>query len=176
MTRMGRPYDRPLFVLPDATHGRARAEGPSARRRSRASTARPTPQQLVLEFHRAFGLPVAAQPTIDVPGSLVSLRIALLREEVTELSDACTNGDLTGIADGIADVLYVVYGTAVTYGLDADALLAEVHRSNMSKLGPDGTPIVRDDGKVVKGPRYSPPNFDHLLGLLPVGARGERAG
>lgn len=69
-----------------------------------------------------------------------------------ERRSACDAGDLTASADGIAYVLYVVYGTAVTYGLDADALIREVHRSNMSKLDDNGQPIRRDDGKILKGP------------------------
>lgn len=82
---------------------------------------------------------------------------------MSELTTACRQHDLVAIADGIVDVLYVVYGTAVTYGLDADALLREVHRSNMSKLDTDGKPLIRSDGKVLKGPAYNPPNLRPLL-------------
>ncbi len=122
-----------------------------------------TSQQLVTEFHEVFDLPRSNTPTTDIPARLTQLRNDLLREEARELIDACDAGDLIKIADGIADVLYVVYGTAVTYGLDADALLREVHRSNMSKLDEHGNPVRRDDGKILKGANYSPPQLDRVI-------------
>lgn len=131
--------------------------------------ARPTPQQLVNEFHERFALPRSSAPTIDVPPALANLRNNLLREEARELIEACDAGDLTAIADGIADVLYVVYGTAVTYGLDADALLREVHRSNMSKLDANGQALHREDGKILKGPNYSPPQLDLVIASMSQG-------
>ncbi len=134
------------------------------------TTARPTPQQLVDEFHERFALPRSSTPTLDVSPALADLRNSLLREEVCELIEACDAGDLTAIADGIADVLYVVYGTAVTYGLDADALLREVHRSNMSKLDANGQALQRDDGKILKGPNYSPPQLDLVIAAMSLEA------
>ena len=65
----------------------------------------------------------------------------------------------------LADIAYVVYGTALTYGIDLDSALREVHRSNMSKLGNDGKPLIRDDGKVLKSERYFPPDIASVLGL-----------
>jgi predicted HAD superfamily Cof-like phosphohydrolase len=73
------------------------------------------------------------------------------------------NHDIIGIADAYADLLYVVYGGAVTNGIDIDEVFKEVHRSNMSKLGADGTPIFRDDGKVLKGPNFSPPDIEQCF-------------
>lgn len=117
----------------------------------------------VAEFHAAFGLPASELPTSDIDPRLASLRIALLEEEAGEFVIAAEKGDLVGIADALADVVYVAYGTALTYGIDLDAMLREVHRSNMSKLGADGQPVVRDDGKVMKSDRYFPPAIGALL-------------
>ncbi len=117
----------------------------------------------VAEFYAAFNLPRRTQPSIDVEKSLEILRISLLEEEVGELVTATRARDLTGIADALADITYVVYGTALTYGIDLDSVLDEVHRSNMSKLDHDGKPIFRADGKVLKSERYSPPDVAAVL-------------
>jgi predicted HAD superfamily Cof-like phosphohydrolase len=117
----------------------------------------------VAEFHEAFNLPMSDVPTAEIDGCLAKLRVALLEEEVGEFVTASEKGDLVGIADALADVVYVVYGTALTYGIDLDAVLLEVHRSNMSKLGPDGKPLIRGDGKVLKSERYFPPDVSAVL-------------
>jgi predicted HAD superfamily Cof-like phosphohydrolase len=117
----------------------------------------------VAEFHAAFNLPRQTQPSINVGRSLEELRISLLEEEVSELVSATHARDLVGIADALADITYVVYGTALTYGIDLDRVLGEVHRSNMSKLDREGKPVVRADGKVLKSERYSPPNIAAVL-------------
>ena len=119
----------------------------------------------VAEFHRAFGRPAQPQPTAEVDPALARLRVALIEEEVGEFVTASQHSDLIGIADALADIVYVVYGTALTYGIDLDAVLREVHRSNMSKLGSDGKPVLRADGKVLKSDRYSPPDIASALGL-----------
>ena len=169
-TQHARPYDRPMFDMPGSLVAPAvhRRRTPTSRIHDHPMAVAPLPgeaglQQLVFEFHVAFGLPRADRPTMDVTDDLAALRNALLKEESAELITACEQRDLVAIADGIADVLYVVFGTAVTYGLDAASLVREVHRSNMSKLGPDGLPILREDGKVIKGPNYSRPDFKSLL-------------
>ena len=87
-----------------------------------------------------------------------------MTEELKELLDAMSREDLVGIADGLADLLYVVFGTAVAYGIPMDEVFAEVHRSNMTKLGPDGKPIIGEEGKRLKGPGYVPPNIQALVG------------
>ena len=115
------------------------------------------------DFHRAYGLPVRDVPTVDVGAEQVALRLALIQEEVGELADAAGAGDLIGIADALADIVYVAYGTAHVYGIDLDAVLDEVHASNMTKLGADGRPIWRADGKVLKGPDYRPPDIAAVL-------------
>jgi predicted HAD superfamily Cof-like phosphohydrolase len=115
----------------------------------------------VREFHAAFGLAIASTP--DPRPEAWRLRIALLREEFDEYVQAAEAGDLVGVADALADMVYVIYGTATEYGVPLDDVLAEVHRSNMSKLGTDGAPVRREDGKVLKGPAYSPPDIAGVL-------------
>jgi predicted HAD superfamily Cof-like phosphohydrolase len=104
-------------------------------------------------------------PSTEIDKSLARLRIALLEEEVSEFVTASEQGDLIGIADALADIVYVVYGTALTYGIDLGPVLQEVHRSNMSKLTSDGKPLIRDDGKVLKSEQYFPPDIASALGL-----------
>ena len=117
------------------------------------------------QFHRAFNLPMRQLPSADVDPALAKLRVVLLEEEVGEFVAASEGGDLNGIADALADIVYVAYGTALTYGIDLDAMLHEVHRSNMSKLGSDGKPLIREDGKVLKSERYFPPDIESVLRL-----------
>jgi predicted HAD superfamily Cof-like phosphohydrolase len=119
------------------------------------------------EFHQAFSLPRAALPSADVPASLAQLRVDLLVEEVGEFADATAAGDVVGLADALADIVYVAYGAAITYGIDLDAALREVHRSNMSKLDEDGRPVYREDGKVLKSARYTPPDIGSVLCFQP---------
>ena len=119
----------------------------------------------VADFHRAFNLPMRQSPSADMDKSLAKLRVALLQEEVGEFITASEKGDLVAIADALADIAYVVYGTALTYGIDLDSALREVHRSNMSKLGNDGKPLIRDDSKVLKSERYFPPDMASVLAL-----------
>lgn len=123
-------------------------------------------QEQVREFHETFGAVTNDHPTLPDMGT-ANLRINLMTEELHgkgELAESIRNYDMVGIADGIADLLYVTLGTAVSYGLDAEALVAEAHRSNMSKLGADGKPIYREDGKVLKGPDFFEPDFATVIG------------
>jgi predicted HAD superfamily Cof-like phosphohydrolase len=115
------------------------------------------------EFHVAFGLPRSDEPSLDVSADLAALRVRLLAEEVDEFAEATEKRDLVAIADALADVVYVAYGSAVTYGIDLDAVLAEVHRSNMTKLGPNGEVLLREDGKVAKSENYTPPDIAAVL-------------
>lgn len=128
----------------------------------------------VLGFHEAFDLPREPLPTSHVADGLAQLRVRLLREEVEEFADAVARRDLIAIADALADVVYVAYGSAVTYGLDLDAVVREVHRSNMSKLDTNGRPALREDGKVLKSERYLPPNIGRVVqAQLPLFATDE---
>lgn len=117
----------------------------------------------VMEFMRAYNQPVSAAPTGVVPAEVRELRVELIDEELDELVQAMCEGDVVEIADALADILYVTYGAAHVYGIPIDAVFAEVHRSNMTKLGADGKPVYRGDGKVIKGPYYEPPNIAAVL-------------
>ena len=94
---------------------------------------------------------------------IADLRIELIAEELQELCEAVEQKDMAGIADALTDLLYVVYGAGAAYGIDLDATFEEVHDSNMSKLGEDGKPIYREDGKVLKGPNYWAPDLEHFV-------------
>ncbi|MEW6006527.1 MAG: MazG nucleotide pyrophosphohydrolase domain-containing protein [Stygiobacter sp.] len=114
-------------------------------------------QNQVKEFHEKFGLKVNDNPVIP-DNDLIKLRINLIREEVAEFENELnTNSiDLCAVAKELADILYVVVGTAVSFGIDLEPVLDEVHRSNMSKVWEDGTIKRREDGKILKPPTYSP--------------------
>jgi len=115
-------------------------------------------QQMVLAFHQEFGISIALTPTPpDHPTKV--LRIRLIQEEFNELKEALHEKDLPCIAKEIADLLYVVYGTAVSCGIDMETIFQEVHRSNMSKVGG----YKRKDGKWIKPSTYSPANIAPLL-------------
>jgi predicted HAD superfamily Cof-like phosphohydrolase len=118
-------------------------------------------------FHEAFGLPRASRPTTDIPVELAKLRVDLLMEEMREFAEATTARDIVDIADALGDIVYVAFGAAVTYGIDLDAVLREVHRSNMSKLDEQGKPVYRGDGKVLKSARYTPPDISRILFFQP---------
>lgn len=122
--------------------------------------------EYVREFHEVYDCPARTSPALDVPEA--PMRLALIDEEVAELHEAIAAGDLIETADALADIAYVVYGAALTFGIDLDAVLAEVHRSNMSKLGEGGQPIYREDGKILKGPGFFRPN---VAAALAGGAR-----
>jgi predicted HAD superfamily Cof-like phosphohydrolase len=121
----------------------------------------------VARFHEAFGLPRADHPHAGIPAELSKLRVDLLVEETGEFADASARSDIVGIADALADIVYVAYGAAVTYGIDLDAALREVHRSNMSKLDEQGRPVYREDGKVLKSALYTPPDIKGVLSRQP---------
>lgn len=105
----------------------------------------------------------------DDGGSLLLIRLQLCQEELAELVEAMLARDIVGCLDALTDMTYVADGTYHTLGLGHYKLaaLAEVHRSNMSKLGPDGVPIVSSAGRIVKGPDYSPPDLRAVLGMGP---------
>lgn len=119
--------------------------------------------QKVVEFHNAFGHPAPGEYAEPSP-QLVELRVRLIKEEQRELIDELVADQIEKekVAKEIADLLYVTYGLAAAIGLDIDRVFSEVHRSNMSKLGDDGKPVLREDGKVLKGPNYSPADLSFL--------------
>ena len=123
-----------------------------------------TNNEKVKEFMEAFGQEVCTKPEFP-EAQVMELRYDLIHEELEEFADAIYNGEgsITDVADALADLLYVVYGAGHAFGIDLDKCFAEVHRSNMSKLGADGKPIYREDGKVLKGENYSEPNLGKIL-------------
>lgn len=123
--------------------------------------------QKVGEFMTAFDQEVLTKPTLPAD-KVQGLRYELIREELDELFCGMQNEDVVEIADALTDLLYVVYGAGHAYGIDLDKCFNEVHRSNMTKLGPDGKPIRREDGKAMKGPNYEPPNLHKVLGVEPM--------
>lgn len=131
-----------------------------------------SPADLVRDFHRAFGLDARDIPS-EVSPELAAHRGELLAEEAREVGEVSVAGPLDRLAHELADVVYVAYGTALVHGIDLDAVIAEVHRSNMSKLGPDGQVSRRVDGKVLKGDHYEAPDVAGVLrrqGWVPGGA------
>ena len=129
----------------------------AADRRTSAS-----PAELVREFHRAFGLDARDVPS-EVSPELAAHRGELLAEEAREVAEVSVTGPLDRLAHELADVVYVAYGTALVHGIDLDAVIAEIHRSNMTKLGPDGQVSRRADGKVLKGEHYEAPDVAAVL-------------
>ena len=117
-------------------------------------------QQMVLEFHKEFNIHIAETPSVP-DGKTRALREKLIQEEFDELKEAFKKNDLPHIAKELADLLYVVYGTAVSYGIDMEPVFQEVQRSNMSKIGG----YKREDGKWVKPATYSPANIAPILAL-----------
>ena|SRR5579875_1605470 len=121
-------------------------------------TARPvadrSPAVLVRQFHTHVGAAIRSTPALDVPGA--GRRCEFIEEEAAELRAALAAGDAVAVAVALADLTYVVYGTALHFGIDLDAVLQEVHRSNMTKT-PAG------DGKAIKGPDYQPPRLAPIL-------------
>jgi predicted HAD superfamily Cof-like phosphohydrolase len=114
------------------------------------------------DFMEAFGQEVLYIPTMP-DFNLAALRLDLIEEEVQELRDGLGKKSMLEIADALTDILYVVYGAGHAFGLDLDDCFHEVHRSNMTKLGEDGRPMYRDDGKVMKGPNYEEPDLTQFV-------------
>lgn len=117
-----------------------------------------TPLDMVRHFARTYG------QTLDHPWAKGSrkdlLRVLLVKEEYAEVLEAETAENLL---KELADLAYVTFGFAAEFGWDLDEALRRVHASNMSKLGEDGNPIYREDGKVLKGPNYEPPSLGDLV-------------
>ena len=119
----------------------------------------------VAEFHRVFGLKMKETPTADIGIKNNLLRYKLMREENEEYLEAANNNDLVEVADALGDMLYILCGTIIEHGMQhkIDEVFDEIQRSNMSKLGADGKPIYREDGKVLKGPNYFGPDIKSIL-------------
>ena len=121
------------------------------------------PAAMLREFMIMYGADIPAAPTTDVHPAVEDLRMDLLDGEVRELRQAMLMADLPGIAHELADCLYVLWGTALTYGLGdlVPAVFAEVHRSNMTKDVARDT--VPGDRKLIKGPGFQPPRVAEII-------------
>ena len=147
------------------------------------TTDAPSPDVLVREFHTTFDAPIATGPaTLDYPR--VGMRMSLIEEEFCELLDAFYGPaagshvraaivaaqaldeqvrDVVEVADAAGDLVYVLYGLTLESAMPLDAVVHEIHRSNMSKVGADGTILRRADGKILKPKTYSPPDLVTVL-------------
>jgi len=116
-------------------------------------------------FHNSFGLGVSKTMRADLGKEKNLLRFNLMDEENKEYYEAANNNDLVEVADALGDLLYILCGTILEHGMQhkIEEVFEEIQRSNMSKLGADGKPIYREDGKVLKGPNYFEPNIESIL-------------
>ena len=118
--------------------------------------------ECVKKFMQTFGQEVRTKASFP-SDKIVSLRIDLINEELSELREAVKKKDIKEVADALTDILYVTYGAGTAFGVNLDKCFEEVHNSNMSKLGSDGKPIYNDKGKVMKGPKYFKPNLEKFV-------------
>ena len=119
----------------------------------------------VTKFHESFKIGYNNTPIADLGKEKNKLRYDLMAEENSEYIEAANNGDLVEVADALGDMLYILCGSIIEHGLQdkIEDIFNEIQRSNMSKLGEDGQPIFREDGKVLKGPNYFKPNISKIL-------------
>tara|TARA_Y100000739_G_C20520291_1_gene423796 strand:- start:140 stop:544 length:405 start_codon:yes stop_codon:yes gene_type:complete len=119
----------------------------------------------VEKFHDSFGIANNYEPTIQLSQKDIQLRFDLLKEENEEYLNAAKNGDMVEVADALGDLMYILFGTIMKHGMQHKIVevFEEIQKSNMSKLGEDGKPIYREDGKVLKGPNYFKPNIKSIL-------------
>ena len=113
-------------------------------------------------FMKTFGQEVKTKPSFSTD-KINKLRLDLIKEELSELTEAMNNKDLLEVADALTDILYVTYGAGHAFGINLDKCFDEVQNSNMSKLGSDGKPIYNESGKVMKGPDYFKPDLSKFL-------------
>jgi predicted HAD superfamily Cof-like phosphohydrolase len=116
----------------------------------------------VLEFHEAFGVPVLPAPQFPDEDRR-KLRYRILKEEFEEYVAAENEDNFEEVADALGDMAYIIAGTALEYGIPLDRVLDAIHKANMAKLGPDGKPIKRADGKVIKPEGWQPPDIASAL-------------
>jgi len=118
-------------------------------------------------FHKKFNIDYLNQPKANIPEEIKQLRFKLMEEENLEYLKATKENDLVEIADALGDMLYILCGTIISHGLQnkIEEIFQEIQSSNMSKLGENGKPIYREDGKVLKGPNYFKPDIRKILKL-----------
>ncbi len=113
-------------------------------------------------FMKTFGQEVKTKPSFSTD-KINKLRLDLIKEELTELTEAMNNKDLLEVADALTDILYVTYGAGHAFGINLDKCFEEVQNSNMSKLDENGKPIYNESGKVMKGPNYFKPDLSKFV-------------
>ena len=113
-------------------------------------------------FMKTFGQEVKTKPSFSTD-KINQLRLDLIKEELTELTEAMNNKDLLEVADALTDILYVTYGAGHAFGINLDKCFEEVQNSNMRKLDENGKPIYNEHGKVMKGPNYFKPDLSKFL-------------
>ena len=113
-------------------------------------------------FMKTFGQEVKTKPSFSTD-KINKLRLDLIKEELTELTEAMHNKDLLEVADALTDILYVTYGAGHAFGINLDKCFEEVQNSNMSKLDENGKPIYNEHGKVMKGPNYFKPDLSKFV-------------
>ena len=118
-------------------------------------------------FHKKFNIDYLNEPKANIPDEIKELRFKLMEEENLEYLKATKEKDIVEIADALGDMLYILCGTIISHGLQnkIEEIFQEIQNSNMSKLGDNGKPIYRDDGKVLKGPNYFKPDIRKILKL-----------
>ena len=116
-------------------------------------------------FHEVYNLSYKDSPIADIGIDEINLRFKLMEEENQEYFEAAKNNDIVEVADALGDMLYILCGTIIEHGMQdkIEEIFDEIQKSNMSKLGEDGKPIYRNDGKVMKGPNYFKPNISEIL-------------
>ena len=119
----------------------------------------------VRTFSDAFNIPWSNTPTTALTSDQVALRHRLMEEENNEYLEAAKAGDMVEVADALGDQLYILCGTILSHGMQGviEDVFNEIQASNMSKLGSDSLPILREDGKVLKGPNYFLPDISTIL-------------
>ena len=120
----------------------------------------------VAEFHKAFGQKDGKWPQL-VSNAEYDLRHTLMKEENDEYLEACYSKSLVEIADALGDQLYILCGTILKHGMQhiIEDVFNEIQASNMSKLGDDGKPVLREDGKILKGSGYFRPDLSKFIKL-----------
>ena len=119
----------------------------------------------VKQFHDTYKIGYSNNPIADLGPEKNKLRFKLMSEENEEYLDASNNNDIIEVADALGDMLYILCGTIIEHGMHdiIEPVFDEIQKSNMSKLGEDGNPIFREDGKVMKGPNYFKPDLSKFV-------------
>ena len=121
--------------------------------------------ECVEEFHRIYKLGNSEKPIGKLENQKENLRFELMKEENDEYLEAAKKGDIVEVADALGDMMYILCGTIIEHGMQhiIEEVFDEIHRSNLSKLDENGNPIYREDGKVIKGPNYFPPDIKKIM-------------